>query len=158
MVESQTSNLLVAGSIPVSRSIFSINSWISAETVSPKISQRITSSMQEKETRREAARKFKETAPAMGVFTVRCTAEGRVWVGSSRNLNATRNKYSFTLGNGSHPDKSLQQEWNSQAAPVLQYEIVETLEEDVNPLAVGDLLKAKRTAWVARLGGLVLAG
>ena len=114
--------------------------------------------MQEKETRREAARKFKETTPTMGVFTVRCTAEGRVWVGSSRNLYATRNKYSFTLGNGSHPDKSLQQEWNLQAAPVLQYEIMEILEEDLNPLAVGDLLKAKRTAWVARLGGLVLAG
>ena len=47
--------------------------------------------MLSKEERKEVVRKFKERKPLLGVFAVRCTATGLVWVGASRNLDATRN-------------------------------------------------------------------
>ena len=102
--------------------------------------------------RKEAIRKFKERKPLRGAFAVRCTATGRIWVGSSRNLDATKNGSWFSLRNGSHLDKSLQTEWNAHGEDKFEYEILEKLEDDVSPLAVADLLKEKRSHWIARLG------
>ena len=107
--------------------------------------------MQSNDAKKEAVRKFKEQKPLQGVYAVRCTASGRVWVGTSRNLDATRNGCWFCLRTGSHIDKSLQEEWNAHGEPAFQYEIVETLEGDSHPLAVADLLKEKGKHWVAEL-------
>jgi hypothetical protein len=101
--------------------------------------------------RKEAIRKFKERKPGLGAFAVRCTATGAVWVGSSRNLDATRNGCWFSLRSGGHPDKTLQAEWNTHGEPTFHYEILETLDEDTHALEVRDLLKEKQRVWVERL-------
>ena len=108
--------------------------------------------MESKADRKEAIRKFKERKPALGVFAVRCTASGRVWVDMSRNLEAAKNGSWFCLRNGSHRDKALQAEWNARGEAAFQYEILEKLDDDVHPMAVGDLLKAARTRWIEQLG------
>jgi hypothetical protein len=108
--------------------------------------------VQSKEERKEAIKKFKERKSLLGVFAVRCTATGRVWVGASRNLEATKNGSWFCLRTGSHPDKSLQEEWNVQGEPMFEYEVLDQLDDDVLPLGVADLLKEKRNRWIARLG------
>jgi len=87
----------------------------------------------------------------LGAYAVRCIATGRVWVGASRNLDATRNGCWYCLRNGLHQDKSLQDEWNTQGESDFQYEILDELENDVHPLAVADLLKEKKNFWIARL-------
>jgi hypothetical protein len=108
--------------------------------------------MESKAARKEAIRQFKERKPAVGVFAVRCTATGRVWVDASRNLDAAKNGSWFCLRNGMHRDKSLQEEWNAHGEAAFQYEILERLAEDVHPLAVADLLKETRSRWMAQLG------
>lgn len=100
--------------------------------------------------RKEAIQKFKERKPLLGAYAVHCTATGRVWVGSSRNLDATKNGTWFCLRSGTHVDKSLQQEWDAHGEQAFEYRILDTLDEDVHPTAVGDLLKSKRTEWAAR--------
>jgi hypothetical protein len=72
-------------------------------------------------------------------------------VGVSRNLNATKNGSWFCLRNGSHLDKSLQEEWNAQGESAFRYEILDKLDEDVHPLAINDLLKEKKADWIAQL-------
>jgi hypothetical protein len=49
-------------------------------------------------------------------------------------------------------EKSLQEEWNAQGESSFQYEILDKLKDDVHPLMVDDLLKEKKSAWVAQLG------
>jgi hypothetical protein len=107
--------------------------------------------MPSKESRKESIRKFKEQKSILGAYAVRCTATGRVWVGVSRNLNATKNGSWFCLRNGSHLDKSLQEEWNAQGESAFRYEILDKLDEDVHPLAINDLLKEKKADWIAQL-------
>ncbi len=107
--------------------------------------------MESKIEKKEAIRKFKELKPSLGAYAVRCTTSGSVWVGASRNLDATRNGCWFTLRNGGHTEKSLQQEWNAHGEAAFQYEILETLEGDQHPLAIPDLLKQVRTRWVEQL-------
>jgi hypothetical protein len=106
--------------------------------------------MESKAARKEAIQKFKERKPALGVFAVRCTVSGRVWVDVSRNLDAAKNGTWFGLRNGSHRDKLLQAEWNAHGEDAFVYEILEKLDEDVHPLAVADLLKSARNRWIAQ--------
>jgi len=108
--------------------------------------------MQSKASRRESIRQFKERKSLLGAYAVRCTATGRIWVGVSRNLDATKNGCWFCLRSGLHTEKSLQQEWNTQGESAFQYEILDALDNDVHPLEVEDLLKEKKSTWVARLG------
>jgi hypothetical protein len=108
--------------------------------------------MESKVARKEAIKKFKETKPVLGAFAIRCTPTGRVWVGTSRNLDAIKNRSWFSLRNGNHSDKSLQEEWNAHGESAFQYEILEKLDEDVHPLEVFDLLKEKKNHWIEQLG------
>jgi hypothetical protein len=107
--------------------------------------------MQSKIDRKQAVRDYKERKIPRGVYAVRCTATGRVWVGSAPNLEAAKNRTWFSLRMGNAIDRSLQVEWNAQGADTFVFEVLETL-EDVNEMSVADLLKEKRAAWVSRLG------
>ncbi len=108
------------------------------------------------ESRKEAIRKFKERKVLLGVYAVRCAATGRAWVGASRNLEAEKNGSWFCLRSGSHIERSLQDEWNAQGESAFQFEILETLAEDLHALAIPDLLKQKRAEWVAKLNATKL--
>jgi hypothetical protein len=109
-----------------------------------------------KEFRKEAIRQFKERKPFLGIFAIRCTVSGKVWVGSARNLYSTQNSSWFQLRHQGHPNKQLQQEWNIQGEPSFILEILETLEENVPALTIPDLLKEKRDHWIAQLNAYPL--
>jgi hypothetical protein len=106
--------------------------------------------MTSKESRKESIRSFKEQKTLLGAYAVRCTTTEKVWVGASRNLNATKNGTWFCLRNGSHQNKSLQAEWDAQGESSFQYEILDQLDEDVHPLVVDDVLKEKKADWISR--------
>jgi hypothetical protein len=108
--------------------------------------------MQSKESRREVIRNFKEQKVLAGAYSVRCTVTGQLWVGVSRNLDATKNGCWFMLRSGSHQEKSLQAEWNAQGEQAFEYEVLEALGDDVHSLNVASLLKEMKSAWIARLG------
>ena len=112
--------------------------------------------MESKAERGEAVRKFKERKTLRGAFAVRCKATGRVWVGSYANLDAMRNRLWFSLREGLHRDKTLQEEWNSHPEETFEYEILEKLDDDVSPLELGDLLKELRVRWAGKLGARML--
>jgi hypothetical protein len=100
--------------------------------------------------RKAAIRKFKERKPRLGVFAVRCTAAAQTWVGSARNLDATKKRFWFCLRSGFIPIS------HSSANGTFQYEILEELEDDLSPLAITDLLKEKKHHWIAQWDALPL--
>ena len=107
--------------------------------------------------RKQAIRDFKERKPARRIFAVRCNADSQTWVGSSPNLPAWRNSLWFSLRSGGYPDQALQQAWNTHGESAFQFEILEQLDDDVSPLALGDLLKQKKQHWIQQLGALALS-
>ena len=107
--------------------------------------------MPSKESRKEAIRKFKEQKSLLGAYAVRCNVTGHVWVGISKNLDATRNGSWFTLRTGSHMEKSLQAEWNTHGESAFTYEILAGIDRDVHAMEVDDLLKEQKKKWVAQL-------
>jgi hypothetical protein len=101
--------------------------------------------------RKQAAKDFKERKVARGIFAVRCNATGKVWVGSSQNLDATRNGLWFMLRMGTHHAKDLQAEWNAQGEPSFGFEVLLTLGDGTHVLAVNDRLKEEKTVWASKL-------
>ena len=106
--------------------------------------------------RKELIRKYKERKPQQGAFAVRCKITGQVWVGTSPNLGTAQNRIWFGLRANGYPDKNLQAEWSAHGEPAFEYEILEMLDEDVNPLAVGDQLKEFKRRWMEQLGARAL--
>ena len=56
----------------------------------------------DKSSRREAIRDYKERTVSRGVFAVRCTLTGQVWVAASRNLDQQQNSIWFGLKAGGY--------------------------------------------------------
>jgi hypothetical protein len=106
--------------------------------------------------RKQALQEYKSRTPARGAFAVRCVSTGRVWVGASPNLDAARNRIWFTLRSGNHRDRALQTEWNSHGEASFLFEVVETLDPDVPPIALSDLLKERKSHWAARFAASTL--
>lgn len=104
--------------------------------------------MTSKQSRKEAVRQFKEQKAKIGIYAVRSAISGNVWIGGSKNLDATQNSCWFTLRIGSHLEKSLQREWNAQGESDFSYEVLEVFPEDLHPLEVADTLKARKSSWV----------
>jgi hypothetical protein len=103
------------------------------------------------EQKKEAIRQYKERKPNAGIYAVRCTT-GRVWIGASRNLDATRNGLWFALRAGAHRDRALQDEWTARGEAAFTYEALETLPDDTPALNVPDLLKQRKQHWMSALG------
>lgn len=103
-------------------------------------------------TRKEAIREYKERKIPRGVFVVRCTETGRAWVDSTPDLRAAQNGLFFGLRTGSYRNMALQAEWAKHGEQAFQFEILETLDDEVLPIALRDVLKEMKCHWVTQLG------
>jgi hypothetical protein len=106
--------------------------------------------------RKAATREFKERKPPCGVFAVRSTTTGHMWVGAFTNLDSMRNRLWFALGQGAHRDRALQEEWNEHGEQSFQYEILEKFDDEMCPIEVNDRLKDGKRHWADRLGARTL--
>ncbi|HBE83507.1 MAG TPA: GIY-YIG nuclease family protein [Pyrinomonadaceae bacterium] len=77
----------------------------------------------------------------MGVFQIRNTANDKIYVGSSTDLNAIFNRTRFQLFAGAHPNKGLEADWKLFGTGKFEFEILEEIfpREDVNYDYIADL-------------------
>lgn len=81
-------------------------------------------------TRKELKAAYKEMKFQMGAFQVRNIANGRIFIGTSNNLEAIWNRHRFQLNMGSHRNAMLQKDWNALGEESFVFEILETLEHE----------------------------
>jgi hypothetical protein len=105
--------------------------------------------------KREARKEFKSRRTPKGIFAIRCAATSEVWVSASDHLDSARNGVWFQLRNGLHQNKRLQSEWNARGEGAFAYEVLETLDDDVSPLLLKDVLLGRQTHWEKKLGALI---
>jgi hypothetical protein len=97
--------------------------------------------------RRQIASEFKERKVPQGIFAVRSTADGQVWVGSSPNLDAAPNSNWFQLRSGVHRNKAMQTAWTQHGESTFLFEVVEQFEEDIAALNLRDHMAHKKAEW-----------
>jgi hypothetical protein len=71
---------------------------------------------------------YKNTIHPKGIFILRNNQNGRVFLGSSLNLNGIYGKNKLVLSMGGHLNKQLQNDWNTYGENAFTYEVLETLE------------------------------
>jgi hypothetical protein len=79
--------------------------------------------------RKELVTDYKQMKFPMGVFQIRNIANGKIYLGSSLNLNAIWNRERLQLEMGSHPNAELQRDWKAAGEANFVYEIISEIEQ-----------------------------
>lgn len=95
---------------------------------------------------------YQERPKPAGVFQIKNTANGKVLLGSSLNLEGTWNRHRFMLSIGSHPNSTLQQEWKRFGADAFVYEVLELVKaSDESPYQINTELTLLEQIWIEQL-------
>jgi hypothetical protein len=102
--------------------------------------------------RKELVREYKESKLPMGLFQIKNTTNGKVFIGTSVNLPGILNRMRWQLEMGGHSNRLLQQEWNQFGAGAYTFEVLDTLKhpdtDDYNPTKD---LEALMELWLEKL-------
>jgi group I intron endonuclease len=102
--------------------------------------------------KKEIIRKYKERKVSAGIFQIKNTANGKVFLGSSLDLNGPLNGHKFKLSTGIHRNESLQKEWNQFGADKFVFEILEEVKIKDDPnFNLDDELTLLEQIWLEKL-------
>ncbi|TCM18983.1 hypothetical protein EDF56_104518 [Novosphingobium sp. PhB165] len=110
----------------------------------------------ERQDRKAAIAEYRERKVDPGVYALRCTASGEAWVGRAPDLATIWNRLSFTLRQGTTPQRALQEAWNAHGADAFAFEVLEVLDAEELGLGLGRELKKRHADWVERLGAMAI--
>ena len=91
----------------------------------------------------------------MGLFKIESKLSGNYCLYATQDLQSLMNRFRFQLKMGSHPDKSLQREWNQKGADNFVIEVLERLDydKDESKTDYGEELELLRMIWGDKLKG-----
>ncbi len=103
------------------------------------------------ERRKASIAAYKERKAVAGVFAIRCTASGEIWVGRAPDLDTIWRRLAFELAQGGSRRATLQAAWHAHGATTLAFEVLEVVEEDIDSVR-DKRLKARVDHWRNQLG------
>ncbi len=83
--------------------------------------------------KKDIKREYKERQKPAGIFQVKNTANGKVLLGSSLNLEGPLNGHKFMLTIGRHHNQALQKEWNEYGPDKFVFEILDVVKIKDDP-------------------------
>jgi len=78
--------------------------------------------------KKELKKRYKQTVPPMGVYQITNLVNGKIFVGSSKNLRGKFNSYKFQLKQGSHMNRELQRDYTLLGEENFSFTVVDYLE------------------------------
>ena len=97
-------------------------------------------------------REYKERKKPAGVFMVKNTANGKVLLGSSLNLEGPLNSHKFMLTIGRHRNAAVQKDWNEFGGDKFVFEILEVVKIKDDPdFNINDELTLLEEIWIENL-------
>ena len=102
--------------------------------------------------RSQIKRDYKQTLTPMGVFRIRNLVNGKVFIGSGKNLPGKINSHRFQLEAGSHMNKELQGDFGRYGKEAFAFEALDLLEPGKEPsYDYTDDLEALENLWREKL-------
>lgn len=74
--------------------------------------------------------KYKQTIQPMGVYQIRNAMNGKILLGSARDLKGILNRSRFQLRNGLHTNKEMQSEFKDAGEENFSFDVLDRLEPD----------------------------
>lgn len=78
--------------------------------------------------KKELKQQYKETKIEAGIYQIKNTQNGKIFIGSTQNLK-TLNGKQFELNMGTNTNKKLQAEWNEYGKEAFVIEVLETVKK-----------------------------
>ncbi|MFK7916096.1 MAG: GIY-YIG nuclease family protein [Pseudomonadales bacterium] len=105
----------------------------------------------ESERRKRLSAEYKKQPREMGLYAIRNTVSGKLFVGTSVDLRARFNRHRMNLKFGTEDHPALQQDWNALGSEAFVFEVLEHLEplEEAGYDAREDL-KELKILWLER--------
>ncbi|PKL83411.1 MAG: hypothetical protein CVV24_05200 [Ignavibacteriae bacterium HGW-Ignavibacteriae-3] len=82
--------------------------------------------------KKEFKRKYKETLPPMGIYQIKNLANGKIFIGNSKDLHGKSNSFRFQLDAGLHLNSELQKDYSKFGGENFTFEILDRLEPKVD--------------------------
>jgi hypothetical protein len=101
--------------------------------------------------RKAATAAFRERKPVPGVYAVRCSPTGQVWLGQARDMTSVQNRHWFALRMGSHTNRVMQAAWDSHGEVSFNLSTVEILADDDDGIALASQLRDALKRWRTKL-------
>ncbi|HUL45142.1 MAG TPA: GIY-YIG nuclease family protein [Bacteroidota bacterium] len=102
--------------------------------------------------RKDAIREYKERKKPAGIFQIRNIANGKIYLGSSLNLEGPLNSHKFMLTIGRHRNAALQGDWNLYGADKFVFEVLEVVKVKDDPnFNLEDELTLLEQIWIEKL-------
>lgn len=102
--------------------------------------------------KKELKKEYKRTLRPMGIFQVKNLTSGKVFIGSSKNLDGKLNSIKFQLEMGSHVNRKLQEDFKHLGKDNFSFEVIDKLEPKEDPdYDYTDDLKVLEEMWMEKL-------
>ena len=113
----------------------------------------MTSETNSRQRRSDLKRDYREKPPPPGVYAVRCTANGKLAVGSAMNVRGALNRLQFELQQHMHQNfPGLQEDYDRLGAASFTFQTVDVLEPAKDSTTdPRDDLKVLEQMWLDRL-------
>ncbi|MEI7811607.1 MAG: GIY-YIG nuclease family protein [Ignavibacteria bacterium] len=85
------------------------------------------------DSRKEIIKKYKQTVTPMGVYQVKNLIDGTIYLGSSLNLDAIKNRHFMEFRLFGHSVKELQKAYSEFGEKCISFEILDRLEPKEDP-------------------------
>ena len=102
--------------------------------------------------KKELINQYKQTIQPMGIYQIKNKKNGKIYVGSAKNLQGKLNSNKFQLKNGLHFIKEMQNDYNEIGEELFSFDILDYLKpkEDLNYDYTKEL-KILEEMWLAKL-------
>lgn len=102
--------------------------------------------------KKELIKQYKQTIQPMGVYQIKNKRNGKLYIGSTKNLLGKINSHKFQLKNGLHPNREMQKEFKEIGEEGFSFDILDRLEpkEDLN-YDYSEELKTLEAMWIEKL-------
>ena len=101
--------------------------------------------------RKAAIAAYKECKSAAGIYSLRCSTTGQVWIGRAPELGTIRNRVWFALRQNASPHRALQDAWNAHGEEDFSSAEVERLEDEESGYVRDAALRDRLAFWQAEL-------
>lgn len=81
----------------------------------------------------ELKKKYKETLIPMGVYIIKNSANGKIFIGKNKNIPGRINRHKFELEHGSESIAALQQDYDKFGIDKFSFEILDQLAPKEDP-------------------------
>lgn len=104
------------------------------------------------DSQREVKRAYKQAPPPAGIYQVRNTCNGKIFLGKALNVGGKLNGVRFSLQQHSHYNEGLQAEWNQFGPEAFVFEVLDELKPAENETSVDPKeLQALEELWLEKI-------